>query len=436
MRSAFWTELRRSPLRWWLPVLAALHVVVLAGDNGSWVGDWPRASAAALRPVVFLGPLFAAGAAWAAARSGLPGVADRMRGSARAGWVLDAAQLVSSAAVGLGGYLVGVAYVALASISRAGPGFVWPGYLLLGAAVTIACAAIGHGVGRATGSLFGAPVVAGAGCLVLMMAFSSLLGLTSQGNVVLGDPAYSVTPDAIATRALLALGLAAAAVTVPSLVGRGPGRWRPTLQSWSGGAVGLTAVAAATLLLPTHNVLEVRASPADPVCSATVPKVCLWPEDRKYLDDVTALALRAERLPPLFRVPRAFYEQGLQPHTALNDANDFSLDNGSVSNGLMWFVAITMEGDVWTSTFGARACFPASMSQNSYNTLEHAAFLLTQWLTTRIFGGVQPPTVFGGPPGVDPVAVGHLAKEPEATQVAFAAAQARVQDQYACRAHA
>lgn len=102
----------------------------------------------------------------------------------------------------------------------------------------------------------------------------------------------------------------------------------------------------------------------------------------------------------------------------------------------MWFVATNMEGDIWTSTFGARTCFPASMSQGTYNRLEHAAFLLTQWLTTRIFGGAQPPTVFGGPPGVDPVTVGHLAKEPETTQTAFAATQARVQKQYACGAHA
>ncbi|HEY1619339.1 MAG TPA: hypothetical protein VGG25_17085 [Streptosporangiaceae bacterium] len=65
MRSSFWTELRRSPLRWGLPVLAALYVIVLAGGGQSWGGDWPRASAAVLKPVVFLGPVLAAGAAWA-----------------------------------------------------------------------------------------------------------------------------------------------------------------------------------------------------------------------------------------------------------------------------------------------------------------------------------------------------------------------------------
>ncbi|HEY1619338.1 MAG TPA: hypothetical protein VGG25_17080 [Streptosporangiaceae bacterium] len=337
-------------------------------------------------------------------------------------------------AIGLGGYLIGVAYVAFVSFSEAGQGFLWPGYVLLGAAATVACAAIGHGVGRATGSRFGAPAAAGAGCLVLMMAFSSLIGLTSDGNAALGDPAYSVAADALAARVLLAIGLALTAVLVAPLLSAGHDLWVPALRRWAAGAFSVAVVVAAVVVMPlSQNVLEARATPAEPLCSATVSKVCLWPEDRKYLGDVTALALRAERLPALFRVPSAFYEQGLQPRT---DAGDFSLDNGSVSDGLMWFVAATMEGDVWASTFGSRACFPPSMSEASYSKLQHAALLLTQWLTTRIFGGVQPSAVFGGPPGVDPVAVGHLAEEPEATQAAFAATQARVQNQYACRAHA
>ena len=227
MTSAFWLELRRSPLRWWLPVLALLYVVVLAGGDQSWAGVWPRASATALRPVVFAGPLLAAGAAWAATRSGLPGVADRVRASARVAWLPDAAQLASSAVIGLVGYLAGLAYVALVSFSQAGPGFLWPGYVLLGAAAIVAGAAIGHAVGRVSGSRFGAPVAAGAGCLVLMMAFSSLLGLTSTGDSVLGDPAYSVAPVSLASRALLGVGLASSAILLPSLIGWGSDRWRP-----------------------------------------------------------------------------------------------------------------------------------------------------------------------------------------------------------------
>lgn len=289
----------------------------------------------------------------------------------------DAAQLASSAAIGLGGYLTGLAYVAVASFSRAGPGFLWPGYVLLGAAATIACAAIGHGVGRVTGSRFGAPVAAGAGCLVLMMAFSSLIGLTSDGNAVLGDPAYSVAPDALASRAGLALGLALTAALVPSFLGGGRDRWRPALRRWPAGIIGVAVVVAAVVMMPSQDVLKARAAPADPLCSATAPRVCLWPEDRKYLDEVSALASRAGRLPSLLRVPRTFYEQGLQPRTGATGASGFSLDNGSVSDGLMWFVASSMEGDVWAATFGSRACLPPSMSEASYGKLQHAAFLLT-----------------------------------------------------------
>jgi hypothetical protein len=431
MRSVFWAELRRSPLRWWLPVLALLNVVVLASNQG-WAGAWPRASAEALRPVVFLGPLVAAGAAWSAARSGLPGVSDRMRSSARADWIPDAAQLTGSAVIGLVGYLAGVAYAAFASFAQAGPGFIWPSYLLLGAAATVACAAIGHIAGRVTGSRFGAPIAAGAGCLVLMMAFSSLLGLTDNGNAVVGDPAFSVKPAALDTRLLLGLGLTATAVTVPSLLGWKAGRWQPELQRWSAGALGVAVVVAAVALIPTQQVLQARAAPTAPDCTATVPRMCLWPEDRSYLKDVTALAVRAGQLPPdQFRVPGTFYEQGV----GVGDSSGFSLDYGSVSDN-MWFVASAMAYDVLSSTFGSQACFPPSMSKVSYDNLEQSSLLLVQWLSTRIFGGPQPSTVFGGPPGVDPIAIGRLAKEPEAAQAAFVRTQATVKAKYVCKAYA
>lgn len=445
MRSAFWAELRRSPLRWWLPVLAVMHLVVVSGGDQGWVGVWPRASAEALRPVVFLGPVLAAGAAWAGARSGLPGVADRLRGSARPGWLLDAAQLTSSAVIGLAGYLAGVAYVAVVTFSQAAPGFLWPGflwpgYLLLGAAATIACAAIGHAAGRITGSRFGAPVAAGAGCLVLMMAFSSLFGLSNFGDTFLGDPAFSVATGALAVRALLTAGLAASAVMVPSLLGWGPGRWRPGLARWSAGALAVTAAVAGATLMPTGKLLAARTAPSHLVCSATVPRVCVWPEDRVYLKYVAAMAVRAGRLPSgLFSVPRTFYEKGLQPGTLFpvpSGPQSFSLDIGGISGGGLWFVAADMEGAVYASTFGSQSCLPPSMTQASYDRLEHASFLLSQWLTTRIYGGPQPPTVFGGPPGVDPIAIGRIAREPEPAQAAFARAQAQIQAHYDCGPHA
>jgi hypothetical protein len=95
-----------------------------------------------------------------------------------------------------------------------------------------------------------------------------------------------------------------------------------------------------------------------------------------------------------------------------------------------------MEGAVYAKTFGPKACLPRSMSNVSYNRLLHASFLLIQWLTTRIYGGPQPPTVYGGPPGVNPAAINHLADEPEPAQTTFARTQAQVQAQYDCKPHA
>lgn len=62
MIRAFWIELRRSPLRWALPVLIAIELGMLFGRNTDWIGVWPQASAAAQVPVAEMAILLSAAA--------------------------------------------------------------------------------------------------------------------------------------------------------------------------------------------------------------------------------------------------------------------------------------------------------------------------------------------------------------------------------------
>jgi hypothetical protein len=141
-------ELRRSPLRWWLPVFVLVDVAAVFGRSQWWIGVWPQASAAAQIPSLFFAPVLAAGAAWSASRARRYRMTDQLAAAALPGWRVEVVQLAATLTYGLVAYLVGMVAAAAVSAPDAGPGFLWPGYVVLGACVIVASAAVGHVAGR------------------------------------------------------------------------------------------------------------------------------------------------------------------------------------------------------------------------------------------------------------------------------------------------
>ncbi|MFF0389246.1 hypothetical protein ACFYS8_11180 [Kitasatospora sp. NPDC004615] len=132
MSRAYRTELRRSPLRWVFPVLVAVVLLVLFGRDRSWIGVWSQASAAAQIPAFYLGPAMAGAAAWAAAARRRAGVVVGFA-AARPSWRIEAVQVAAGLTYGLAAYAVGVLTAVAVTVRDGGPGFWWPGYVLLGA---------------------------------------------------------------------------------------------------------------------------------------------------------------------------------------------------------------------------------------------------------------------------------------------------------------
>lgn len=412
MTRVLWIEIRRSPLRWWLPVLVALDLAVLFGRGQWWIGIWPQASVAAQIPCFYFGPALAAAAAWSAGRSTRTGFTEQLSAGARARHWAEFAQLASTLVFGVLAYLAGIVVAAAVSASEAGPGFLWPGYLLLGLALVVLCAGIGHLVGRWSRSQFAGPVICGLGCLVALGWYGapSQLGLFALN----GHPATTVAWLPLAARVALAGSVAAVAVTAARPVLRRAGRsWR----SWPRGSGryavlgSVLALAVSVAALPgSGRLLTTRSAPPNPVCTQTSPRFCLWPEDRKYVPGLTAMAGRLAELPPdLFRLPPTFYEQGLRRPD--RQAIDF----------------YPREGSLWEATQGIAIgilqastpayCKPATPEAGMRQSVAEGDLIV--WLSARLTGAGQPSTDHGGPPGVDIPAIGRFIHEPEPAQLAW-----------------
>lgn len=381
MLNAYRIELRRSPLLTAFPVMIAVDLLVLFGRSRYWIGVWPEASVAAQVVTLFLGPVLAGVSAWQAGRSSRAGMPEVLLAAARPRWQIEAVRLAATLTLGFLAYGVGCLTAVAVSLGDAGPGFLWPSYLLLGASTLIIFASVGHLAGRWWPSAAFTPIVCALGC------FISMLSLPFEFNVLAGPPDTHLRPLPVALRLLWALALAVLAVTAPPLR-RGderqmPSRKRPRpARAIAVGSVAcsLTALAA----VPAAGELRVDrpASATEPLCDRadkSAPQVCVWPEHRKYLPELTRMAQRLDRThQPWVKTPAVFYEFGLR-RTDLGDRG-FDIAEGHVRTA-----AIAMADQVFTESIGD--CSPPRNERRAWQSMDNIAL----WLEYQAVG--QDPAV-------------------------------------------
>lgn len=402
----YWIELRRSPLLWCIPLLITVDLAAIFGRSRWWIGVWPQASAAAQIPSIFFAPVFAAAAAWAVSRSLRRGVAEQRSAAARAGWKIELTQFAATLTYGLATYLVGAIAAAIVTVKDGGPGFLWPSYLLLGAATITICAAIGHCVGTWTQSAYAAPVICGLACFVFLGSLGRLFGLF----VLSGPPDAQIEPGVVAARLFFA-----AILIVIATLGRPTTRrqfrgWAKSRNFLWVRATSAVAAPLALIALPaTGPVQTERPAPSHPSCSTGSPRVCVWPEDRKYLPQLTKMAARLADIPQDWvKTPEAFYERGLRG--PMESANDFEVVEGN-----MWLAVPSMVGNVIQASV-VDDC--SEIREDSQQKVSMAMFELQVWLEFRATGAMERTGVYGGPP-VDHAAISAVARESEAAQAAW-----------------
>ncbi|MFD3759098.1 ABC transporter permease [Streptomyces sp. NPDC058622] len=418
-----WIEFRRSPLLLVLPLLVAVDLASIFGRSRWWIGVWPQASAAAQIPALFFAPIAAAATVWAVGRSLRRGVAEQRETAARAGWRIEAAQFTATLAHVLIAYVLGAAAAAAVTVPEGGPGFLWPGYLLLGASTIVACTAIGHAVGRLSTSVIAAPVICGLACFVAIGALGSpdQLGF----YVLSGSPARKLSESALLSHLALALFLAAFAVLGPSVFRRKSGLRTAAAPARAAGLAAITAVFASLVALVSAGPVQVdRENTGTPLCSSGAPRVCLWPEDRTYLPEVTAMVKRLDAIPQdWIKMPQTFHEAGLRPWSEAS-ANDFEIIEGN-----LWFVSPNLAGAIMRDSIPMRC---EQWREDSLERLSAATFEIQTWLEFRANGPNERKGIHGGPPGVDFAAIEKISKEGEPAQKAWVDQRLNVIEETPC----
>jgi hypothetical protein len=305
-------ELRRSPMLWALPLLAALFYVSTyrpAMDNPPF---WNiRSGMLQSHTMLAFAPLLAGVAAWAGSRDVRRDVADLVGVTAAPRW---AGQLATWAAATIWAealYLVGVAvlYGVTAHQGAWGGPLWWP--VTVGAAIVAASCALGFAAGARLPGRFTAPLAALAMFLALAggafaiqenATYAQIWPLNVQGPFPSDSYGifYPYLPDLAVAQVMFLAGLVAAALGALGLPAPAGGRWlRGTAAAVTvaglaaaGTAVGLAGTArveAHGIVIPAlHDAASDRPTPYTPVCSRGAVPVCLQPAYRGYLPDVTA----------------------------------------------------------------------------------------------------------------------------------------------------
>ncbi|MBO0652865.1 hypothetical protein J1792_08710 [Streptomyces triculaminicus] len=406
----YWIELRRSPLRLWFPLLVGVDLAALFGRSTWWIGEWPQASVQAQIPAFYFAPLLAAAAAWAAGRVDRHNVHAQLDAAAHPRWRSELVQLSATLTYGLGAYAAGVIAAVIVTLPKAGPGFLWPSYIFLGVSLLITYAGIGHLIGHWLRSPFTGPLISGLGGLVLIswMGSPKRLGLFALS----GDPFKEISQNALMARALMAMALVIAAVSLrrksPLSVGR---VWNLSAHRGRTLVVGVLLCGSILGLSMAGPVQVARSAPSQPLCTKGTPRICLWPEDRKYLPEAEGMVKRINRLPRrLFTIPSEFQERGLS-----GPGEPFS--GFFILEGSMWNPAATMAGSIMHASWPKENGCTLPLGSRLTPQFRQASADLTAWLTVRIFGGGTPAGIHGGPPNVSMPAMAQLADKPEGEQM-------------------
>ena len=258
-------ELRRSPMPWILPLVAALLWFDSYRPSTSQPPIWVLRTFWNMgqgHTIIDFGPFVAGMAAWIGSRDGRRGMGDLVTATARPRWVAQLVTWAAAAIWAVGGYLifVGVIFGLYAHQGAGGSPPWW--WVAVGAAAVAAFSAVGFAVGAFFPSRFAAPLAAFGGFLALVMSsqtgfrhqsgWALILPTNSNGNFEpVSGVFYPYLPDLPIARVMFLAGIAAAALGLLGLPARaaGPGLRRAAAVvtiagvAAAGTAVGLAGTA-------------------------------------------------------------------------------------------------------------------------------------------------------------------------------------------------
>ncbi len=304
-------ELRRNPMLWMVPLLAALFWYGVyrpcLANPPLWV---LRAATIQSHALLIFAPLLAGVAAWTGSREGRRHTVDLVSITALPRWAAQLAGWAATAAWAEAVYLGGTAVVYGITAHQAtwgGPPW-WP--IAVGAVGVAAACAVGYAAGTLLPGRFTAPlaavlvfVVLGAGAIWIEHngSYAQIWPLNVQGPFP--DDSYGVfypfLPDLAIAQLMLLGGVTVAALGLLGSLGKASRLLRGVAVGLTvagvaaaGTAIGLAGTArveAHGVVIPAlHDAASDRPVSYTPVCARSAVPVCLQPAYAAMLPDVTA----------------------------------------------------------------------------------------------------------------------------------------------------
>lgn len=308
-------ELRRSPMPWILPVVAALFWFDTYRPSTSQPPLWMLRTFWNMgegHTIIDFGPFVAGMAAWIGARDSRRGMADLVTTTARPRWTAQLTTWAAGAIWAVGAYLAFVAVLfgvyAAQGVTGAPPWW----WVAVGATAVAMFTAAGFAIGTLVRSRYAAPIAAFASMLALILSsqtgfthptgWALVLPTNSNGNYQpMSGTFYRYLPDLPIARILFLAGIAAAVLGLIGAAGPAGGRRVRTIAATvtiCGLAAGGTAVVLATtarlaadgMVIPAlHDAADDRPIAYTPVCApAGAVPVCVNPAYSRYLPDMIA----------------------------------------------------------------------------------------------------------------------------------------------------
>lgn len=323
----FRLELRRNPMPWTFPLLAALFAFDPFRTAMGYPAAWDVRASVLLNKMVPDFVVFVAGiAAWVGSRDGRRHTLDLVEMTPRPRWAGQLAAWAATTCWAIIGFLAGVAVLYGVTATQAtwgGPPW-WP--VIVSCAELALLAAFGFTAGALFPGRFTAPLAAVAAFVLCLEGFQNAVGRSSAFAVL--SPAtyvpvndagvfYPYPPDVAIDQLMLLAGLTAVILGVLGLVpssGVGPGLRRGVaIFTAAGAAAALTAVAlvgtarqlvpgttrAASASAPAgmqsawiipglHDAASDRPIRYTPVCVTVTVPVCVHPAFKDFLPNVIA----------------------------------------------------------------------------------------------------------------------------------------------------
>jgi hypothetical protein len=375
MTRVLWIEFKRSPAKWFAPVVGAVIAVFAIHRYDQWYGVWSQTSMIVQFGTAMAMPVIAAAAGWAAFDRARSGMSEQQRTTSVNPWSREGMTVIAALLWLL--LPVVVAYIAISAVSApaAGSGGLWLTFLWN--ALNLGALATGYGyfLARVLPSPF---TVAAAGFSVGVLIFGFLDNSSWTLFAVNGYPTQAISWPALAVR--IGLGVAVLALAIGAGAIRQWSRTHRTRESAAWVAV-LGFVAAMIAALPLAGLFQIdRAALGYEECTDTYPRVCLWPEHRRHLPTAAEYVERFNELSEFFVLPDdpyegrdAFYEEGIR-----GDVGDaVSLRGGpyGIARGMVLYAEVATDFP---------GCVPGPDDYDE--EWNEASWTLHDWFTAYIMG--------------------------------------------------